>query len=106
MIVLDIETTGFSHRKDKIIEVAAIKISRGKILDSFSSVVNPKIPLPSKITQLTGITEREVSSAPTFKEISSDLYNFMRGRRIIGYNVAFDKRFLAASPSGFNYSGF
>jgi DNA polymerase III epsilon subunit family exonuclease len=102
MIVLDLETTGFNPRKDKIIDIAALRINRGKIVDSFVTLINPKIPIPFKITSLTHISQQDVKDAPTFDKVSSNLLKFMRGHRIIGYNISFDKRFLVKSERRFS----
>lgn len=102
MIVLDLETTGFSHKKDSIIEVSAIKLSRMKIVDEFNTLINPLKPIPPNISLLTGLTEADLQDQPTFSEIASDLFQFIRGNRIIGYNISFDKRFLCANDRRFS----
>ena len=102
MVVIDLETTGYDSKKDKIIEVAALKVNRGKILDSFVTLVNPNMSLSAKAWKMTGIKDKDLKKAPFFKEISSDLFNFMKGHRIIGYNVSFDKRFLVANDRKFD----
>jgi DNA polymerase III epsilon subunit family exonuclease len=102
MVVIDLETTGFDSKKDKIIEVAALKVNRGRILDSFVTLVNPNMKLPAKAWKITGVSDKELKVAPLFKEISSNLFNFLKGNRIIGYNVSFDKRFLVANDMKFS----
>ena len=102
MIVLDLETTGFSHKKDYIIEVSAVKLSRTRIVDEFNTLVKPPKAIPAKITSITGLQEEDFLDAPTFKEIAPDLYSFVQGNRIIGYNVSFDKRFLVANYPRFS----
>ena len=102
MIILDIETTGFNPKRDKIIEVAALKWEKGKIVDQFSTLVNPIKPIPTSITRLTGLSQADLTSAPLFKDIELELFNFMKGHRIYGYNVAFDKRFLVRNSKRFN----
>ena len=101
MIVLDLETTGFSHKKDHIIEVSAVKLSRMRVVDEFHALVKPPKAIPAKITQITGLREEDFEDCPTFKEIAPDLYSFIRGNRIIGYNISFDKRFLCANDRRF-----
>lgn len=65
-VVFDLETTGFSPIKDKIIEIGAVKVERGKITERFSTFVNPKVPIPFQITQLTSITDQMVMDAPGY----------------------------------------
>jgi len=101
VIILDLETTGVNYKRDKIIDVAALKVRGWKILDTFETLVNPLAPIPAKVTSLTGINQSTVKGAPTFREIQEDLYKFMRGHRIYGYNVAFDKRFLVKQSGKF-----
>tara|TARA_Y100000034_G_scaffold89393_1_gene107545 strand:+ start:221 stop:697 length:477 start_codon:yes stop_codon:yes gene_type:complete len=102
MIVIDLETTGLNPKKDKIIEVAALKVNRGKILDSFVSLINPNIRLEDMRFLNQDISDKDLKKAPFFKEISGDLFNFLKGNRIIGYNVSFDKRFLVANDRKFD----
>jgi len=102
MIVIDLETTGLNPKKDKIIEVAALKVNRGKILDSFVSLINPNIRLEDMRFLNQDISDKDLKKAPFFKEVSGDLFNFLKGNRIIGYNVSFDKRFLVANDRKFD----
>jgi len=102
MIVIDLETTGLNPKKDKIIEVAALKVNRGKILDSFVSLINPNIRIEDIQLLNQNISDKDLKKAPFFKEISGDLFNFLKGNRIIGYNVSFDKRFLVANDRKFD----
>ena len=102
MIILDVETTGFNPKRDKIIEVAALKLKAGKIEDQFSTLINPLKPISTSISRLTGLTQADLKAAPSFQEIEDKLFRFMRGHRIYGYNVAFDKRFLVKGSKRFN----
>ena len=102
MIILDLETTGFSHRKDTIIEVAALKVKAGKVIDIFHTLVHPQRPLPQEIKDLTGLSNKDLQGAPLFISVAGNLFKFMGGQKIVGYNVSFDKRFLVANFSRFS----
>ena len=68
-VVFDIETTGFHPFKNKIIEIGAVKVENGVITDKFSTFVNPKVPIPFQITQLTSITDQMVMGAPDIETV-------------------------------------
>lgn len=74
-VVFDLETTGFSPIKDKIIEIGAVKVENGKITERFSTFVNPKIPIPFRITQLTSITDQMVMDAPDIETVLPQFLN-------------------------------
>tara|TARA_R110000851_G_scaffold73733_8_gene162642 strand:- start:1890 stop:2387 length:498 start_codon:yes stop_codon:yes gene_type:complete len=101
IIILDLETTGLNPRKDSIIEIFAGRYSRGEIVEEFETLLKPRRHISPFITSLTGLTQTDVEEAPMFKEISSELYSFLRGNRIIAYNSSFDKRFLVANDRKF-----
>lgn len=94
VIILDLETTGFSSKKDSIIEIHAVRYWRGQVQEEFSTLIKPKKAIPAPVTRLTGLQESDFVEAPTFNEIKEDLYSFLRNKRIIAYNSSFDKRFL------------
>ena len=78
-VVFDIETTGFSSENDKIIEIGAVKIENGEIVDRFSEFVNPECKIPYKITELTGITDEMVRDADSIDEILPKFLEFVGG---------------------------
>ena len=78
-IVFDLETTGFSAIKDKIIEIGAVKVVNGEIVDRFSTFVNPKRPIPFEITQLTSITDEMVMGYPDIETILPQFLEFAAG---------------------------
>jgi DNA polymerase-3 subunit epsilon/ATP-dependent DNA helicase DinG len=96
-IVLDLETTGLDPLNDKIIEVGAVKINRNKIVESYSTFINPEINIPDYIVNLTGITNDDVRDAQVFAESSSDLVEFIGDRPIVGQFIKFDLDFLSES---------
>ena len=78
-VVFDIETTGFSPVNNRIIEIGAVKLENGQVLDSFNIFVNPQRQIPEKITQLTGITDEMVADAPLEEEALRQFYAFCGG---------------------------
>ncbi len=93
-IVFDLETTGFSPVKDKIIEIGAVKVEKGKITEKFSTFVNPQIPIPFKITQLTSITDAMVLDAPSIKEVLPRFLEFVGDGVLVAHNASFDVSFI------------
>ena len=93
-VALDLETTGLKPERDVIIEIGAVKFRGDDIIDTFSSLVNPRRPLASKIIHLTGITNEDLQYAPTLFRVAKDLTNFVGQYPVIGHNVPFDLRFL------------
>ena len=76
-IVIDIETTGLDPSSDSIIEVAGLKVKNNTIVDSFSSLINPGFLISDFISNLTGITNDQLSSAPDLFSVLNDFYNFL-----------------------------
>jgi len=93
-VVFDIETTGFSAMKDKIIEIGAVKVVDGKITERFSEFVNPQIPIPFRIEQLTSINDNMVKDAPTIDVILPQFEEFCRGCVMVAHNAEFDMSFI------------
>lgn len=93
-IVLDLETTGLSSDRDEIIEVSALKVHCGKIIDRYETLIHPFQEIPSFISDLTGITNDMVLNAPYFSDILSELIDFIGSLYIVGHNVNFDINFL------------
>ncbi len=93
-VVFDIETTGFSSDRDKIIEIGAAKYENGQKVDGFSEFINPGIPIPYRITQLTSITDDMVMQAPSVEEILPKFLEFCKGYIVVGHNVQFDIAFI------------
>ena len=93
-IVFDLETTGFSPIKDKIIEIGAVKVKKGKITERFSTFVNPQIPIPFKITQLTSITDAMVLDAPPIEEVLPRFLEFVGDGVLVAHNASFDVSFI------------
>ncbi len=93
-VVFDIETTGFSSIKDKIIEIGAVKVEQGEITERYSTFVNPKVPIPYKITQLTSITDEMVMDSPDILEILPEFLEFVGDATLVAHNASFDVGFI------------
>jgi DNA polymerase-3 subunit epsilon/ATP-dependent DNA helicase DinG len=101
-VALDLETTGLDSKCDAILEVGAVRFRtsfedgaiQARVLDTWSSLVNPGRPIPIQIQELTGITHDEVVQAPRFSQIINALDRFVGQHPVIGHNVSFDLGFL------------
>ena len=93
-VVFDIETTGFSAIKDKIIEIGAVKVVNGKIVDTFSTFVNPERPIPFEITKLTSITDEMVMEYPNIEVILPQFLEFAKDAVLVAHNASFDVGFI------------
>ena len=93
-VVFDLETTGFSPIKDKIIEIGAVKVENGVITDKFSTFVNPKVPIPFEITNLTSITDDMVMEAPDIETILPQFLEFVGDAVLVAHNASFDVSFI------------
>lgn len=103
VVVFDFETTGLEYSKNEIIEIGAVKMKNGEIVETFSCFVKPKISIPLEITQLTGITDDMVKDAYTIDKIIPDFYKFCYGCVIIAYNIDFDYKFLNFQATKLGY---
>ncbi len=92
--VFDVETTGLSPYKNKIIEIAIVKVSNLKIVDKYDTFINPGRQIPFFITNLTGINDDDVYDAPFFDEAADEIVNFIGDDILIAHNLAFDQSFL------------
>ncbi len=95
-VVFDIETTGFSPTVNNIIEIGAVKIAEGMIVDRFSTFVNPKEPIPYRIEKLTGINDSMVEDAPFINDALTQFSKFCEGAVYVAHNANFDMGFIKA----------
>lgn len=93
-VVFDIETTGFSAAEDRIIEIGAVKITDGVIVDRFSTFVNPEVPIPFEIQQLTHITDDMVLEAPKIEKALPAFLDFVGESALVAHNAGFDVGFI------------
>ncbi len=94
-VVFDIETTGFSCVRNKIIEIGAVKIENGAIVDRYSTFIDPCEPIPYRITQLTSITDDMVSGQRTIEEVLPEFIEFIGDAFLVAHNASFDTSFIA-----------
>lgn len=92
--VLDLETTGFSPVDDRVIEIALVRIRKGEITDTFTTLIDPEISIPEKITDITGISNSDVEGKPVFADILDEIEAFAGDDIIIAHNAPFDKSFM------------
>jgi DNA polymerase-3 subunit epsilon len=95
-VVTDTETTGTSADENRIIELGAVKVRDGEVVDRFRHLINPQRSVPGRITKLTGITTGMVFEAPTIDEVMPDYLDFLADGILTAHNLSFDKGFLDA----------
>jgi DNA polymerase-3 subunit epsilon/ATP-dependent DNA helicase DinG len=94
LVAIDLETTGLDPKTDSIIEVGAVRMLDGQILEEFTTFINPHRPIPDQVTFLTGIRYENVETAPTIEMALPQITKFVGGSPIIAHNVSFDMSFL------------
>ena len=95
--VFDLETTGMSPTRDRIIEIGAVRIDRDGSVERFETLVNPHVPIPARLTAVHGITDDMVSDAPDFTDAGYRFLDFVKGARLVAHNARFDLAFLQES---------
>ncbi len=93
-VALDLETTGIRPAEDRIIEIGAVKVVEGKPIDTFSTFINPQIPISARIEEITGITDAMVSGAPYIGDVIAEVVDYTEGFPLLGHNIIFDYSFL------------
>lgn len=99
--VIDTETTGYDPHWDEMIEIAALRVRGGKVVDSFSSLIRPAAQVDDFFTQLTGITNDALASAPDILEVLPQFLDFVGDDVVVGHNAHFDVNFIYDAAMGF-----
>lgn len=94
-VVFDLETTGVSPIYDEVVEISGVKVKGGKVIEEFSSLVNPGRSIPRAASRVNGITDDMVRDEPFFTEVLSDFFQFVGDDVLVGHNIhSFDMKFL------------
>jgi DNA polymerase III subunit epsilon len=103
VVVLDLETTGYSADHDRAIEIAVLRIEHGETVKSFASLLNPRLPVPPRIQRLTGISDAMLRDSPLLEDVLPNVAELIDGAVLVGHNLPFDFGFLrrAAATTGF-----
>ena len=101
--VLDLETTGFSFRTEKITEIGIMKYKNGEVIDSFSTFVNPEKPIPPRVVEVTNITDDMVKDAPKIEEVFPKMLEFIGDSVLVAHNADFDIGFLKYNAAQLGY---
>jgi len=103
--IIDIETTGQSYKNGKITEIAIYQHNGQEVTDSFSTLINPEMDIPFFITELTGINNEMVRTAPKFYQVAKKIIEMTMGRTFVAHNASFDYKFIKEEYArlGYNY---
>lgn len=104
--VLDLETTGFSAKTEKITEIGIMKVKNGEVIDEFSCFVNPEKHIPQRVSEVTNITDDMVKDAKTIKDVFPDVLEFLgdpNNTVIVAHNANFDVGFLKQNAINLGY---
>lgn len=94
-VVFDFETTGMSYATDEVIEISAVKVQNGKVVDEFTTLVNPGCPIPYYASEVNGITDDMVGNSPLIQEVLPEFLEFVGDSVLVGHNIhTFDMKFL------------
>ncbi|MGI6136326.1 MAG: hypothetical protein GX959_05530 [Clostridiales bacterium] len=103
-VVFDLETTGLDQTKDEIVEIGAVKIKKGLIIESFETLIKPKIPMPEEASKVNNIVDSMLENAPAFSDVISDFYKFCYGCILVAHNASFDLGMLTFHAKKYSYN--
>ena len=94
-VVFDLETTGISPKRDEVVEISAIKVREGQVVEEFTTLVNPQRPIPYSASAVNNITDEMVMDAPYFSQVLMDFFEFIGDMVLVGHNIhTFDMNFI------------
>jgi DNA polymerase-3 subunit alpha (Gram-positive type) len=102
-VVLDLETTGLNSKNDAITEIGAVKVKNKQVVEYFQTFVNPQMAIPTKITELTGITNEMVKDAPEIETVLEQFRDFCKDSSLVAHNAPFDLGFLKEKAKRINW---
>lgn len=104
-VAVDLETTGLYPKQDRIIEIGALRVRKGEVVETFSSFINPLQRLTDRVTQITGIRDEDLKEAPTLEDIWKEVFDFLGDDILLGQRILFDYSFLKriAVNHGFSF---
>lgn len=94
-VAFDVETTGLSAAKHRVIEIGAVKVRAGRIIARQAWLINPGQPIPPVTTRIHGLADEDVSEAPAFSDVYDEFVAFVKGTILVAHNAGFDVRFMA-----------
>lgn len=103
-IVLDTETTGLNPARDKVLEIGAARIEQGRVVETFETLIDTGVPIPERITELTGITDAMQAEGKKTEEAFREFFDFCKDLPILGHNITFDFSFLKQMAVNLGYS--
>ena len=104
-VAVALETTGLYPKQDRIIEIGALRVRNGEVVETFSSFINPLQRLTDRVTQITGIRDEDLKEAPTLEDIWKEVFDFLGDDILLGQRILFDYSFLKriAVNHGFSF---
>lgn len=103
-VVLDLEMTGLNAKRDKIIEIGAVRVKDGQLAGTYRTLVNPGRSLTEPVKQLTGIQDEDLKDAPYIDEVMKDFLSFAGTECLVGHSILFDYSFLKRAAVNLGYS--